>query len=750
MPNEQKSATAVPRKALSFAQAHQVAVTFHQQGLLRQAEQMYRTLLRAVPRHADTLHRLGALSNQLGRSGEAIDLIGRAIAIEPGSAPAHNDLGIALAAAKRPQEALAAYQKAVALEPGNVEAHNNLGTMLLGLGHADQAIAHFERALALRPNAAAAHINLGNAFAALKRFDEAIAQYRRALEIAPDAALACNNLGLAFAALGRPADALGCYEKAVTLKPNYADAYKNLARALSNANRHDAAIAPYQTALTLDPRDADMENGLGNALAVVGRHSEAVVRYAKALALRPDFAEAHNNLGNSLAALIRHEEAIGHFHKALAIAPGLLEVHNNLGSSLEALERPHEAIACYDRVLAQDANNARAHHLRGYALRSLGQLAQSRAAFERAVALAPERADFYAGIAESQRFAADDPYLPVMERLARDMAAHPLGAQIDLHFALGKVYEDVGRHEDSFRHLLAGNALKRRQLFYDEAETLGRFRRIPAVFTSELMRSRAGIGDPSTVPIFIVGMPRSGTTLVEQMLASHPKVFAAGESMEFNRAAEAFFQPGTVSLPFPEAIASAEPEQFRRLAARYLAAIRAPAPAAERITDKALGNFQFAGLIHLALPNARIVHVRRDPLDTCLSAFSKQFTNVQPHTFDLAELGRYYRGYEAVMAHWRRVLPQGVMLEVQYEELVADFEPQARRIVSHVGLAWDARCLAFHETQRTVRTASAAQVRLPLYRSAVGRARPYLSMLGPLLQALELDDQAAPAKKAEL
>jgi tetratricopeptide (TPR) repeat protein len=740
MPSEQTSPAAPPRRAVSFARAHEIAVSFHHRGLLRQAEQMYRTLLRAAPRHADTLHRLGVLSNQLGRSDEAVELIGRAVAIAPGSAAAHSDLGIALAAAKRPHEALAAYEKAIALDPDNVEAHNNLGTILLGLGRAEEARAHFERAVALRPSEAAARINLGNALAALKRFDEAVAQYQTALEVDPKAAAACNNLGLAFAAINRPADAIACYEKATTLEPTYADAYKNLARALAAANRHDAAIAPYQTALTLAPNDADMENDLGNALAVIGRHGEAVVRYRRALALRADFAEAHNNLGNSLAALNLHEDAIGHFHRALALAPGLLEVHNNLGGSLEALERPHEAIACYERVLAQDAGNARAHHLRGFALRSLGQLAQARAEFERAVALAPAKPEFYSGLAESRRFSADDPHLAAMERLALDMAAHPRGAQIDLHFALGKVYEDIARYEESFRHLLAGNALKRQQIAYDEAETLGRFRRIAAVFTPELLRSKRDVGDASALPIFIVGMARSGTTLVEQMLASHPQVAAAGEIGEFARATESFFD--SAAARFPEAVASAPPEQFRAFAARYLAVLRAVAPTAERITDKALGNFQLAGLIRLALPNARIVHVRRDPLDSCFSAFAKYFTNAQPHTFDLAELGRYYRGYQALMTHWRRVLPHGVMIEVQYEELVADFEPQARRIVSHVGLAWDERCLAFHETQRTVRTASATQVRMPLYRSAVGRAQPYLPMLGPLREALESDERA--------
>jgi LPS sulfotransferase NodH len=249
------------------------------------------------------------------------------------------------------------------------------------------------------------------------------------------------------------------------------------------------------------------------------------------------------------------------------------------------------------------------------------------------------------------------------------------------------------------------------------------------------MQNTRGAGDPSELPVFIVGMPRSGSTLVEQVLASHPRVFGAGEISDFGRETRNIWSPEAAER-FPEAAASATPEQLGALAARYLAGLRARSPSAGRITDKALVNFQFVGLIHLIFPRARIIHIRRDPIDTCLSAFSKLFTQAQSHTFDLGELGRYYRAYAALMAHWRRVLPDGAMLELDYERLVADFEPQARRLIDHVGLAWDDRCAAFHQTHRTVRTASAAQVREPLYQSAVGRSAPYRALLAPLIEAL--------------
>jgi hypothetical protein len=229
-------------------------------------------------------------------------------------------------------------------------------------------------------------------------------------------------------------------------------------------------------------------------------------------------------------------------------------------------------------------------------------------------------------------------------------------------------------------------------------------------------------------------MPRSGSTLVEQILASHPKIFGAGELNDFGTAVARLGD--RARAPFPELVRAMSEEDLRQLGTNYLDATTALAPEAARITDKMPFNFHFVGLIHLALPHARIIHTRRDPVDTCLSCFSTLFTAGQPYGYDLGELGRYYRGYAALMQHWRNVLPNGVMLEVQYEELVDDLEDQARRLVAHCGLDWDETCLAFHKTQRPVLTASATQVRQPIYKSAVGRWRVYEEFLGPLTRAL--------------
>jgi hypothetical protein len=308
--------------------------------------------------------------------------------------------------------------------------------------------------------------------------------------------------------------------------------------------------------------------------------------------------------------------------------------------------------------------------------------------------------------------------------------------QISLHFTLGKAYADIEDNERSFHHLRAGNALRRSQLAYNETGTLNYLEYCRKVYDRALLSGKRPCGDESQLPVFVIGMPRSGSTLVEQILSSHPKVFGAGEIEDFRNLAierAAFRQPGS---RFLELIAAMPGAELTRLGKDYLARVRPLAPNAARIVDKMLGNFQFIALIHLALPNARIIHTRRDPIDTCLSCFSKHFSFGHAFTCDLGELGRYYAAYRRLMEHWRDVLPEGIMLEVQYEDVVADLEGQARRLIAYCGLEWDGACLAFHKTERPVRTASAAQVRQPIYGTSIARWRPDPATLAPLLAGI--------------
>ncbi|WP_246731783.1 sulfotransferase [Methylocapsa sp. S129] len=350
--------------------------------------------------------------------------------------------------------------------------------------------------------------------------------------------------------------------------------------------------------------------------------------------------------------------------------------------------------------------------------------------------LAPTRARSYHHLALAKRFEPGDSRIQAMEELVREDTSLGVDDRVYVHFALGKAFDDIGNRERSFHHLSCGNALKRKQSGYNERDVLGQLERTQVAYTSELMSRNEARGNPSPVPIFVVGMPRSGTTLVEQILASHSDVHGAGEIKDFDMAVRELGGSAAWALHSPEVVSQMSGEQFQSLGANYLRRILAAAPSSRRIVNKMTENFRFAGLIALALPNARIIHVRRDPIDTCFSCFSALFEESLPYAYDLAELGRYYRAYEALMSFWRGVLPQRVMIDVRYEDVVADVEGQSRRIIGHCGLDWDARCLDFHLSERSVRTASLVQVRRPLYKSSVGRWRRYEDFLEPLFASL--------------
>jgi len=466
------------------------------------------------------------------------------------------------------------------------------------------------------------------------------------------------------------------------------------------------------------------------------RFDEAIALYRSILARAPGLAVIYNNLGHAHAALGRLEPAVASYRRAIELCPDNPQTLCNWGVALADLGRLGEAEAKFRHAIALDPCCAAAYNNLGLILKEAGRLGEAACAAEEAVRLAPRNPSYYDNLAAVRRFVAGDPYLTSLEAMAQDCASFGAAERMHRHFALAKAYDHLGRFDDAFVQLLAANELKRRQIAYDEAATLAGMDRTAELFTSDFMRPREGLGEPAAVPVFIIGMPRSGTTLVEQILASHPEIFGAGELQLFEQAIEAVGDTLPARRPLPEAAAAFSAEHFRAVGVRYLDELVPRAPAAARITDKMPANFLFAGLIHLALPNATIIHVVRDPIDTCVSCFSVHFTRGQAHSYDLAELGRYYRHYRALMAHWHRVLPRGRILDVHYEELVGGLEGVARRMIAHCGLPWDARCLDFHRSERPVRTASATQVRQPVHQGAVGRWRRYERFLAPLLAAL--------------
>jgi tetratricopeptide (TPR) repeat protein len=585
------------------------------------------------------------------------------------------------------------YRQILAIDPRHADSLHLLGMIAEQGGNHAAAVDLIGLAIAINPAAPAYYSNLGAILQAQGKLDQAAACCERALALKPDSAEVSSNLGNILQAQGKLDEAVRCQERALALQPDFPEACSNL----------------------------------GNARQAQGKLDEAVTWYERALAFKPDYADAHNNLGMALAALDRIDEAVAHYERALVLNPNHASAHNNLGNALASQDRMDEAASHYERALILNPDHAGAHNNFGNISKERGEFEDAMAHYGRAIAIRPDYAEAHFNRAEIQRFRPGDADLATLEALAAsdDLSA---GKSPYVHFALAKALEDIGDYARALEHLRQGNALKRRQIDYEEVAALKLFQRISTVFDRGIFDRFPGAGDPSSVPVFVVGMPRSGSTLIEQILASHPQIHAAGELRVLEKMTDA--------SQFPECVPALDGAALRRLGQSYLARLPALADGQVRIVDKLSGNFLRIGLIRLILPNARIIHSMRDPIDTCVSCYSKLFTAGLYFSYDLAELGRYYRAYSELMAHWRSVLPPGAMLDVAYEDVVEDLEGQARRMIDYCGLAWDDRCISFHETNRPVKTASAVQVRQPLFRSSLQRWRRYEAGLAPLLDEL--------------
>ena len=631
----------------------------------------------------------------------------------------------------------AIYRRILKHDPAHADALHMLGLVAHQRAQYDEAVDLIRRAIACNPTVPFYYNHLGAALIAQGAHAEAIGACQTAVRLDPGCAEAYNNLGVALQAAGQGTEALASYRAAIRIKPGYLEARFGLGSALHELGDLEEAVACYRDAVRLRPDSAEAHNGLGAALRSQGRLEDALASFQRATRARPDFAEAQYNLGVALRDAGKVNEAMERFRAALHHRPDMAEAHYNLAEALQSEHLFDAAIAHYRSALDRKPGLANAWNNLGIIFRYQGEFDAAADCLRKAAALSATPATAVHDMAVSRTFTADDlqDVVALEQRLAQPDL--PANEAIALHFALGKAYDDLGRYDEAFAQFTAGCRLRRGQYDYSVADEGKKISRLIAIFTGELLRRGAAGGSASKLPVFIVGMPRSGTTLVEQIVSSHPEVLGAGELLYLPQLETSLTQSQQSRTPFPECCAALAPDTAAALAKGYLDQLLA-LPGADgktRIIDKLPGNFLMLGLIALLFPAARVIHCRRDPLDTCLSVFAQKFTGHHPYANDLSEIGNYYREYERLMAHWRSVLPIP-MLEVDYEDVVADLPGSARQLVGFCGLAWDERCLAFHENQRPVRTASAWQVRQPLYRHAVGRWRHYEAHLAPLKKAL--------------
>lgn len=513
-------------------------------------------------------------------------------------------------------------------------------------------------------------------------------------------------------------------------------AQSNITKALDHfADRRLAeAESCLHEALKQIPNHPDALHLLGLASKQRGKDDEAVRWIRRALEQIPEHPVFLSNLANILLDGGDVDAAINHYRNAISADPQYADAHFNLGIALERSGQTDDAIDSYRRTLELDADRVAALHNLGSALESLGRVSEALVEYRMAVAKSPDYARAYYRIATLSNTAIDQSVLRTMENLL-STAEPNSDAAIHLHFGLARAYANMGLSGDAFRQWELGNKAKRATYAYDVRDIQRFHGRIAKTFSSEMLKERERQGNDSDVPIFVVGMPRSGTTLVEQILASHPKVAAAGE-LSYLRDISRKLSAPMDDQKFPEVMNSLGGCELQILASEYLGRLHVWAPASPHIVDKMPGNFLYIGLIKLMFPKSKIIHCVRDPVATCFSCYTQLFNAPQRFTYDLTDLGLYHSSYRQLMRHWHRVAP-GNILDLRYEDMVDNQEAETRSLLKFCNLDWDDSCLGFHKTDRAVRTASALQVRQPIYKDSLSGWRKYREYLGPLLAALD-------------
>jgi len=695
-------------------------------GRPREAEYKVRALLQAFPNVGMLWKILGVAL--LRQGGDALQALLRTAELMPEDAEAHDNLGAALTERGQLAEALASWRRALAIQPRHFDALIGAADALRALGRPQESVAFYQRALEVDPRSLEAHNNLGNAYLELRRLDAAAGCYRRALVMQPDDAVLLCNLGNALRQLGSLEEALTHGLRAIELEPRSSVAHNNLGLILAAQGSREAAVASYRQALLLNPADVEALSNLGHVLRDLGQRREAAALYGKALDLNPSRAESHCNLGNALFDLMRMDAAVECYRHALELAPDHAAAHLSLSVALRFQRRADEAEASCQAALAIEPRHAEALSFLGELAADRGRFAEAQALFRRALDVDPGCVFAYCGIAMHSKMAPTDvAWLGGAEALLDKPL--PLRSEISLRYALGKYHDDVGRYDLAFEQYRQANELsKRQEASYDRAKFRERVERVMARCDATFIRQAARYASASELPVFIVGMPRSGTSLAEQILASHPAVVGAGELRFWDAAFEKFDAAGRD--PYIDGADFAE--GLRATAREYLARLPA-AGAALRVVDKMPANFLYMGFIHAVFPNARIIHMQRHPIDTCLSIYFQNFAGMGPYANDLQNLAHHHGEYQRVTAHWRALLPAAALLEIPYEALVADQETWTRRMVEFVGLPWDPQCLDFHQTERVVITASRWQVRQKISTTSAGRWKNYAQFLGPLM-----------------
>ncbi len=636
------------------------------------------------------------------------------------------------------------YRQVLADEPNQPHALHLLGVLEHQNGRPDRAAEMIQRSLELAPQEARFYNNLAAVQLAQGNAKAAQATCRQALKLDPNLHDVWCTLGASCERTGELDEAARCYHQALKLNPSYAEAHRNLGVLESRQARMDNGAHHLREAVRLNPRDLDAWCQLGNCLVTAGQFPDALNCFDRVLKQNPKFEEAWRLRGYVLlmwGQRVRQDKllqgAVESYQQFLQLRPEMIAARGALGVALQELQQTEQAEQCFRQILElPDANErelASAHNNLAGILRERGDIDQAVEHLEKATELEPNNGAAYSNLASLRKFSeSDDPLIDRIEQRATNTEL-PRRTRSQMYFALGKMHDDRGRVDEAFEHFRRANEFA--DISYDATVEVKRISELISTFTPEKLPELQKAGNQSKLPVFIVGMPRSGTTLVEQILASHAQVHGAGELSLIANIAYNFGNRMEGQPAYPQSVVEAPEAMLQQAAQSYLARLSSLGQQATRVIDKMPGNFVHLGLIATLFPNATIIHCRRNPLDVCLSCYFQPFAQPLRYAYDLESLGYYYRQYVRMMKHWSTVLGDR-LYSVDYEQLVDEPERVTRELVSHCQLPWDDACLAHHASGGNVRTASSWQVRQPIYRDSVGRWKRYAKHLEPLRDAL--------------
>jgi tetratricopeptide (TPR) repeat protein len=528
-------------------------------------------------------------------------------------------------------------------------------------------------------------------------------------------------------------EALKLYQEAVAIYPEYARAHYNIGVVFGKIGAKERAVVSFQKALSIEPEDAYAYYNIGVIRQEQGKEEEATACFQKAVAIRPDYAEAHYNLGVVFKNQGLFGKSAASFQEALSIKPNYAKALTMLGNIFKEQGQLKDAADRYKQALVVKYDCADTLYNLGVLRKQQGRLDVAVDCCQKALAIKPDYAEAHRCLASLLKYTKVDDHIEEMEKIISKIETTS-AQKMHLAFALGKAYEELGEHEKAFTYLWEGNKRKRETFFYSTDQEKLIFNKIKNVFTDTFISKNLKVGVPDKTPIFILGMLRSGTSLVEQILASHPDVYGAGELEDFKevvlRATDTTLQNEVF-----ENISKDGGRIITKIGTEYSKKLREHSATAKFITDKMPGNFLFIGAIILALPNAKIIHCVRNPMDNCFSIYKNLFVGEHKYAYDLRELGRYHLLHQDLMRYWHEIFP-GKIYAISYEKLVNDQEVETRKLLKHCGLSWDEACLSFHKTSRAVTTASAVQVRKPIYKESVQLWKKYEKQLQPLSKLL--------------